>query len=131
MGGKNFITVVEGEEVTDFKEDIKDTPKREIKVDYKELAEMDMNKLKKVFKLNQEQFPGENELHGFLLFEIQKHLVEINDLLDKKDNHYRKEMADLTILTHMLACCNDADSKIFGERLEKFKSKVKENINKQ
>ena len=58
------------------------------------------------------------------MLEIQKHLVEINDLKDNKDPHAVAEMIDLSILTRMLAIEEGADKKLFAERFKKFKQKA-------
>lgn len=85
---------------------------------------MELDLIKKFAKQSQDQFSTRNEHHDFLMFEIQGHLVEINDLVAKKDHHCKKEIADLAILCQMLAINEGVDLKIFKERLGKFKSKI-------
>ena len=59
------------------------------------------------------------------MLEIQKHLVEINDLKDNKDTHCVKEVIDLSILARMLASQEGANKNLFNERFKKFKEKSK------
>jgi len=87
---------------------------------------MELDLINKLAKESQERFSSKAEHHDFLMFHIQHHLVEINDLMAKKDPHCKKEMADLVILCHMLAHNEEVDSKIFKERMAKFKSKIKD-----
>jgi len=58
------------------------------------------------------------------MLEIQKHLVEINDLKEKKDPHAVAEMIDLSVLTRLLALEEGADKKLFQDRFKKFKQKA-------
>ena len=85
---------------------------------------MKLELVKKLTEQSQERFPDKKEHHEFLMFQIQHHFVEINDLIAKKDPHCKKEIADLAILCQMLAINEDVNSKIFKERLVKFKSKI-------
>ena len=85
---------------------------------------MNLELVEKLAKKSLDQFSDKKEHHDFLMFEIQNHLVEINDLIAKKDPHSKKEIADLAILCQMLAINEDVNSKIFSERLVKFKSKI-------
>jgi len=64
------------------------------------------------------------EYHDFLMFELQKHLVEINELKDSKDPHIVNEAADLAILAKMLALSEGADESVFSDRFEKFKQNI-------
>ncbi len=85
---------------------------------------MQLEIIKNLTQQSQERFSSEDEHHEFLMFQIQHHLVEINDLTAKKDPHCKKEIADLAVLCHMLAINKNVDSKIFKQRLVKFKSKI-------
>jgi hypothetical protein len=85
--------------------------------------------IKKLTGKSQERFQSKNEHYDFLMFQIQHHLVEINDLIAKKDPHCKKEIADLAILCQMLAINEDVNSKIFDQRLVKFKSKINSSDN--
>ena len=58
------------------------------------------------------------------MMEIQKHLVEINDLKDNKDPHLVSEVVDLSVLARMLALNQRASKDIFDKRLKKFKQKI-------
>jgi len=86
---------------------------------------MKLDLIKQLTKQSQNCFSTKDEHHDFLMFQIQHHLVEINDLIAKKDPHCKKEIADLAILCYMLAENEAVNSKIFKERLVKFKSKIK------
>jgi len=86
---------------------------------------MQLDTIKKLTNESSKRFSTKQEHHDFLMFEIQHHLVEINDLVEKKDPHAKKEMIDLGVLSFMLALNNDANSKIFDERLKKFGKKIK------
>jgi len=61
------------------------------------------------------------------MMEIQKHLVEINDLNDNKDPHLVSEIIDLSVLARMLALNQGASKDIFNKRLKKFKQKIVSN----
>ncbi|MFH1641967.1 MAG: hypothetical protein ABIC04_03635 [Nanoarchaeota archaeon] len=79
-------------------------------------------------KLNQKQFPDKTDCYEFLMLEIQKHLVEINDLKENRDPHTIKEIIDLSILTRMLALTEGADKDMFKERFGKFQKNIKASI---
>lgn len=87
---------------------------------------MELELINNLAKESQERFSTKKEHHDFLMFHIQHHLVEINDLMAKKDSHCKCEMVDLVILCHMLAHNEEVDSKLFKERIAKFKSKIKD-----
>ena len=73
---------------------------------------------------SEKQFSTKEDHYEFLMMEIQKHLVEINDLKEDKDPHLVSEIADLSVLTRMLALNQDATKSIFSERFKKFKKKI-------
>ncbi|MFH2028291.1 MAG: hypothetical protein ABIJ08_04095 [Nanoarchaeota archaeon] len=75
--------------------------------------------------LNKKRFPEKEGFNDFLIMEIQKHLVEINDLKEDNDPHYLAEMIDLSILCRLLASNEGATDKLFKERLKKFKEKAR------
>ena len=83
--------------------------------------------MKTLEKLNKKQFPGKTAYFDFLMMEIQKHLVEINDLTERKDPHAIKEMIDLSVLTRLLALQEGATKELFDERFKKFKEKINAN----
>lgn len=83
-----------------------------------------LNQIKIIEKLNKKQFPGKEEYYDFLMLEIQKHLVEINDLKEKRDPHAVAEMIDLSILCRMLALQEGASKDLFDQRFKKFKQKA-------
>ena len=56
-----------------------------------------------------------------------KILVEIDDLREEGNEHYKKEVADSAILGQLLAKAEGVDEKIFAERHQRFMEKVKEN----
>ncbi len=76
-------------------------------------------------ELNKKKFSSPEEYHDFLMFHIQSHLVEVSDLKANKDPHLVKELADLTLLSYMLAINEGADKNIFKERIKKIESKIK------
>jgi len=84
-------------------------------IDAKELILLD--------RLNKKKLGS--EYHDFLMFEIQKHMVEINDLKAKKDKHIVNETADLSILAKMLALHEGVNKGVYTRRLKKFKAKIK------
>jgi len=75
--------------------------------------------------INKKKFSSSDEYHDFLMFHIQNHLVEINDLKANKDPHLVKEVADLTLLSYMLAINEGAGKDVFKERIKKIESKIK------
>lgn len=87
---------------------------------------MNINSFIKITKQSQKKFSKKEDHHDFLMFEIQKHLVEINDLTAKKEAHAKKEMADLAVLSFMLAFSDGVGERIFRERLKKFNIKIKQ-----
>ena len=78
-------------------------------------------------KSSKNQFKDPKEYYEFLMFEIQGHIVEINDLKEEKNSHAIKEMVDLAILSKMLALHEGANKSTYSERLKKFEQKIKEN----
>ena len=79
-------------------------------------------------KLSKKQFPKKEDYHDFLMMEIQKHLVEINDLIEKRDPHATAEMIDLSILGGLVALNDGADKKLVEKRFDRFVEKIKENL---
>ena len=58
------------------------------------------------------------------MLEIQKHLVEINDLMENRDPHATAEMIDLSILSGLLALNEGADKKLVEKRFDRFIEKI-------
>ena len=83
-------------------------------IDVKELVLLD----------KQREFKDANEYHDFLMFEIQKHIVEINDLKAKKSSHVVNEAVDLSVLAGMLALSEGAKQNVYKKRIKKFKKKI-------
>lgn len=83
----------------------------------------------RLYDLNKKQFSSSEDYHEFLMFHIQSHIVEVNDLKANKDPHIVKELADLTLLAHMLAIHEGADKETFKERINKIEGKIKKNEN--
>jgi hypothetical protein len=89
---------------------------------------LSLNDLQTIEKLNKKQFPDKKEYYEFLMLEIQKHLVEINDLKENKDPHCVKEIIDLSVLTRLLALQEGANKTLFTQRFKKFKQKINANL---
>ena len=85
---------------------------------------LSLTDIKTIERLNRKQFPDNQEYYDFLMLEIQKHLVEINDLKEKKDPHCIKETIDLSVLTRLLALQEGANKDLFSQRFKKFKQKI-------
>ncbi|MBU1005077.1 MAG: hypothetical protein KJ561_04575 [Nanoarchaeota archaeon] len=79
-------------------------------------------------KANKKQFKDTKGYYEFLMFEVQKHIVEINDLKENKNPHVKKEIVDLAILSKMLALNEGANKGTYNERLKKFKEKSKQSF---
>ncbi len=86
---------------------------------------MDLKEVAEIHDMNRERFSSSKELYDFLMFQMQSHMIEIDDRKNDGDDHYRKEVADLAILAKLLAMCEDVDDSIFIERYSKFKEKAK------
>ena len=77
--------------------------------------------------MNKERFSSSKEMYDFIMFQMQSHMIEIDDRKTNNDDHYRKEIADLAILGKLLAMCEDVDDSVFCERYKRFKEKILEN----
>lgn len=60
------------------------------------------------------------EMYDFLMFEIQKQMVAIDDL-KQSNTSTTKDAADLAILSKLLAFSEGADDKLMKERMEQMK----------
>ena len=87
---------------------------------------MDLKEIGEIYDMNKEKFSSSKDLYDFLMFQMQSHMIEIDDRKGNGDDHYRKEIADLAILAKMLALCEEVDDKVFCERYRRFKEKVQE-----
>jgi hypothetical protein len=87
---------------------------------------MDLQQVTDIYDLNKNKYPSDKELYDFLMFQMQSHMIEIDDRKSNGDDHYRKEIADLAILAKMLAMCEQVDDNIFLERYSRFKEKIRE-----
>jgi len=67
----------------------------------------------------------QEDCYDFIMMEIQKHLLEIHDLTEKKDSHAVAEIVDLSILTRMLARLQGATPSLTNDRFNKFKEKIR------
>jgi len=85
---------------------------------------MDVKEVQEIFDLNKKRFNSDKELYDFLDRQIQQHTLEIYDRKTNNDPHYLKEIADLAILTKLMAMCEGVDEKVFEERYKKFKEKA-------
>lgn len=85
---------------------------------------LSLTELKALEKLHKKRFEQKEDSYEFLMLEIQKHLVEINDLKENRDPHTIKEIIDLSVLTRLLALNEGANKKLFDERFKKFKKKI-------
>ena len=79
-------------------------------------------------KANKQRFPSKKEYYDFLMYQLQSHLVEVDDLKQNNDDHYIKEIADIAILAKLLAISEGADDDIFRERYGRFKEKITESL---
>lgn len=75
-------------------------------------------------KLNKKKFKNKKEYYDFLMYQIQSHMVEIDELKTNEDPHLIKEAADIALLSHILAINEGADEKTFKERINKIKEKI-------
>ena len=88
---------------------------------------MDLKEVDDIHELNKNRFATSKEMYDFLMFQMQSHMIEIDDLKNNRDPHYIKEIADLAILAKLLANCEGCDDKIFKERYKRFREKIEEN----
>ena len=88
---------------------------------------MDLKEVDDIHELNKERFATSKEMYDFLMFQMQSHMIEIDDLKTNRDPHYVKEIADLAILAKLLANCEGVDDSIYVERYKRFREKIKEN----
>ena len=87
---------------------------------------MDLKEISKIYDMNKERFSSNKEMYDFLMFQMQSHMVEIDDLKIEGNDHYQKEIADLAILAKLLAMCEEVNDDIFCERYKRFKEKIEE-----
>lgn len=85
---------------------------------------MDLKQITEIHDMNKERFSSGKELYDFLMFQMQSHMVEVDDRKNNGDDHYRKEIADLAILAKLLAMCEGVDDSVFCERYKRFKEKI-------
>ncbi len=88
---------------------------------------MDLKQIAEIHELSREQFSSTKEFYEFLMYQMQSHMIEIDDLKTNGDPHYKHEIADLAILAKLLADCEGADNNIFCERYGRFRDKIREN----
>lgn len=88
---------------------------------------MDLKEIAEIHDLNKNQFSSGKDMYDFLMFQMQSHMIEIDDRKTNGDDHYRKEIADLAILAKLLAMSEDVDDSVFKERYRRFKEKIEEN----
>ncbi len=91
---------------------------------------MDVTQILELDKANKERFSDAHDYYSFLMYQLQSHLVEIDDLKTERDPHYVKEIADIVILAHLLAKSEGADDEVFRERYKRFFEKIEENKGK-
>ncbi|MBI2548760.1 hypothetical protein HYW21_05410 [Candidatus Woesearchaeota archaeon] len=60
------------------------------------------------------------DMYDFLMFEIQKQMVAIDDL-KQNNTSTAKDAADLAILSQLLAFSEGVDDKLMKERMEQMK----------
>ncbi len=87
---------------------------------------MDLKEVAEIHNMSKERFSSAKEMYDFLMFQMQSHMIEVDDRKTEGDDHYRKEIADLAILAKLLAMCEDVDDSIFCERYKRFKEKIEE-----
>ena len=87
---------------------------------------MDLKQVTEIHEMNKSKFSSSKELYDFIMFQMQSHMIEIDDLKINGDPHHVKEVADLAILAKLLAINEGVDDSIFEERYKRFKEKVKE-----
>jgi hypothetical protein len=90
---------------------------------------MDVNQILEFDKLNKQRFPSKKEYYDFLMFQLQSHMIEIDDLKQNGDSHYVHEIADIAILAKLLALAEGADDSVFEERYNRFREKIEESLN--
>ena len=84
-----------------------------------------IKELVEINKLNKKKFKNKKEYYDFLMFQIQSHMVEIDELKCNDDPHLIKESTDIALLSHILAISEGANEKTFKERINKIKEKIK------
>jgi hypothetical protein len=89
---------------------------------------MNLEALQEIYQANKERFQSPKSFYDFLMWQIQSHLVEVDDLKQNGDQHYIKEIADIAILAKLLAMSEGVDDEIFQERYKRFMEKVKESM---
>ncbi|MBU1705033.1 MAG: hypothetical protein KJ922_06740, partial [Nanoarchaeota archaeon] len=82
---------------------------------------MDLKKVAEIRALHAKEFPDSEQYYEFLLYQIQSHIVEINDLKENKDPHLKSEIVDLAILSQLLTMQQDTPKDIFQKRYGRFK----------
>ncbi len=72
------------------------------------------------------QFKSSKDYYDYLMFQIQERLVAIDELKSssKDFNLLSKQVADLAVLSKMLALSEGVDEQVLNQRLQELKSKV-------
>jgi hypothetical protein len=86
---------------------------------------MNLKNVEEIRKLHAKEFPDDNDYYEFLMYQIQSHMVEINDLKENKDPHLQSEIVDLAILSQLLTMQQKTSKDIFEKRYKRFKEKIK------
>ena len=84
-----------------------------------------LDQLERLHRLQKKQFPSDKAYYDFLMFQIQSHMVEIDDLRQKTNPQLKNEVADMAAFISLLAVNQGVDDKLFGERLKKAQDEMK------
>lgn len=90
---------------------------------------MEIGEILEIDKKNKQRFSSQKDYYDFLMFHLQSHMIEIDDLKQGRNPHYVKEIVDLAILAKLLALSEGADDSVFQERYKRFEEKIMEGIN--
>ncbi|MCK5283271.1 MAG: hypothetical protein KAK00_07725 [Nanoarchaeota archaeon] len=89
--------------------------------------DMELKEIEEIGKMSQERFQSQKEHYEFLMYQLQSHMIEIDDRKTNGDLHYLNEIADIAILAHLLAKCEGVEDSVFKERYRRFKEKIEDN----
>jgi len=90
-----------------------------------------VQEVKELMELDQKLYPDSKKYFKFLMYELQKHLLEIDELYDEKDPHIQAEIADIAILARILALQQGVDEETFSKRFQRFKEKIQQEMERK
>jgi len=81
--------------------------------------------IKEIIELDTKKFKNEKEYFDFALNEIEKHIPELKELKNKKDNKLNSELIDIYVWAKILLDTHKIKDKDILKRLEHFKEKAR------